>query len=235
MNILKINIKNLFKKYDDKVILNNINMRIYDGEIVSIIGKSGCGKTTIFNCISNLIDYDGEIDINTKKGISYMQQKDLLLPFYNIINNVSLPLILEGKKKESAYKEVSKYFSLFSLEGYENKYPYELSGGMKQRASLFRAYISKKDIMLLDEPFSALDEFTRYKLYDWYLEFHKKLNITTLLITHNIDEAIYLSNRIYILEDGRIKKEIKIDMDYKRNIVDNKFIEYKKEILSILT
>ena len=195
---IKINIENIKKSYDDIVVLDNMDIKVFEGEFVSILGPSGCGKSTIFNIIANLIDYDsGKVDINGK--LSYMYQKDLLLPYKTIIDNVTLPMILNKEKKNIAYEKVKEYFNIFGLEGYENKYPSELSGGMKQRANFLRTYVASNDIMLLDEPFGALDSITKSSMQKWLLEVKSKVNSTILLITHDIDEAIMMSDRIYVI------------------------------------
>ena len=231
----KIIINNLSKKYKDKVILENINLHVYEEEIVSIIGPSGCGKSTIFNILSNLTTQDsGSVNINGR--FSYMYQKDLLLPYKNILDNVSLPLILKGEKKKKSYEIVKPYFSTFGLEGYENKYPHELSGGMRQRANFMRTFINSSDIMLLDEPFGALDSITRASMQNWLLDIKKEIKSTILLITHDIDEAIILSDRIYILSNkpAVITKEIFVDKNiYNKNNLEN-IAKLKKEILSYL-
>ena len=231
----KIIISNLSKKYKDKLILENINLHVCDEEIVSIIGPSGCGKSTIFNILSNLTTQDsGDVSINGR--FSYMYQKDLLLPYKNIMDNVSLPLILKGEKKKKSREIVKPYFSTFGLEGYENKYPHELSGGMRQRANFMRTFINSSDIMLLDEPFGALDSITRASMQNWLLDIKKEIKSTILLITHDIDEAIILSDRIYILSNkpAVITKEIFVDKRiYNKNNLEN-IARLKKEILSYL-
>lgn len=231
-NKLKISLDNVSKFYDNIKILDKVNIKVYEGEIVSIIGPSGCGKSTIFNIITNLINYDnGNVSINGK--LSYMHQNDLLLPYKTIIENVSLPLILRKEKKKEAYEYTKQYFSIFGLDSYESKYPSELSGGMKQRASFMRTFINSKDIMLLDEPFGALDSITKSSMQNWLLEITKKLKPTILMITHDIDEAIILSNRIYIMSSkpATITNEFELD----KNIYNNQNLEniakLKKEIL----
>ena len=219
----KITISNLCKRFKDKLILKDINLSVYEDEIVSIIGPSGCGKSTIFNILSNLTTPDsGEININGK--FSYMYQKDLLLPYKNIIDNVSMPLILKNEKKKKSHEKVKPYFSIFGLEGYENKYPDELSGGMRQRVNFMRTFINSSDIMLLDEPFGALDSITRSSMQNWLLDIKKDIKSTILLITHDIDEAIILSNRIYILSNkpAVINKEILLDKNiYNKDNLEN--------------
>ena len=234
-NNKKIIISNLSKKYKDKLILKDINLHVCDEDSVSIIGPSGCGKSTIFNILSNLTTQDsGNVNINGR--FSYMYQKDLLLPYKNIMDNVSLPLILKGEKKKKSREIVKPYFSTFGLEGYENKYPHELSGGMRQRANFMRTFINSSDIMLLDEPFGALDSITRASMQNWLLDIKKEIKSTILLITHDIDEAIILSDRIYILSNkpAVVTKEIFVDKRiYNKNNLEN-IARLKKEILSYL-
>ncbi|WP_270940426.1 ABC transporter ATP-binding protein [Romboutsia lituseburensis] len=240
---VKIDIKNISKSYEDVKVLDNISIKVCEGEFVSILGPSGCGKSTIFNMITNLIEYDsGSIEINGK--LSYMYQKDLLLPHKTIIDNVSLPLtIMKEKKfykkairKKEAYKKVVKYFKTFGLEGYENKYPRELSGGMKQRANFLRTFVTSNDIMLLDEPFGALDSITKASMQNWLLDIKYKVNSTILLITHDIDEAIMLSDKIYVIskKPSVVKQEFIIDKDCVNDENLENIIKLKKEILNLL-
>lgn len=231
-----LEIKSISKSYN-KPIIKDINISIEKREFVSLLGESGSGKSTLFNILSGLAEPDtGEIllegeNILGKKAIfSYMQQKDLLIPFYTIIDNIALPLILQGTKKSKAREKVREYLEEFSLQGSENKYPSQLSGGMRQRASLLRAYIYSQNIMLLDEPFSALDSMTKANMYKWYKNMAKKHETTTFFITHDIDEAILLSDKIYILkgEPATISEVIEIrdkDEDFELSL---RFLEYKK-------
>ena len=239
----KLEVKDVTVEINGNTIIDNVSINLYEGEIVSILGTSGGGKTTLFNVIAGLIiPKKGKVNLNDenitgKTGkISYMLQKDLLLPFKTIIDNVSLPLIILGEKKKEARKKSSQYFKQFGLEGTENNYPKSLSGGMRQRAALLRTYMFSNEIALLDEPFSALDAITKQKMHNWYIELMKNIKMSTLFITHDIDEAILLSNRIYILGDkpGRILTEIKIELDKTKTVDElvmmTKFLEYKNEI-----
>lgn len=230
----KIYLKNLDKFYLGEPILKDINIVLNKGELVSIVGPSGCGKSTIFNIISGIEEKDnGEVYVNGHLG--YMYQKDLLLPYKTIIDNVSLPLVLSGISKVKARQEVENYFDIFDLKGYELNYPRQLSGGMKQRANFLRTYVCSRDIMLLDEPFGALDSITKASLIDWFSGVRKKMNSTILLITHDIDEAISLSDRIYVLstKPAMVKKEFTVDEISKNN--PEKRASLKSEILSLLT
>lgn len=237
MSILSI--KNLSFNYPNNYILKDINIYVDKGEIVSILGGSGVGKTTLFNVIAGINNLQtGEITIqgdkNFKGKVSYMLQKDLLLEHKTVIQNIILPLLIKKVGKKEAEEEAIKNLKLFNLYEYKDKYPSELSGGMRQRVALLRTYMFKEELFLLDEPFSALDAITKISLHSWYLEISKKLELTTLLITHDIDEAIELSDRIYIIKNkpGEIVSEIKIVLD-NENKEENK-LKYKKEILSIL-
>ena len=237
MNILSI--KNLSFNYPNNKILKDINIHVDKGEVVSILGGSGVGKTTLFNIIAGINPLQsGEISIkgNTdyKGRVSYMLQKDLLLEHKTIIQNIILPLLIRKINKKEAEEEAIKSLKLFNLYEYKDKYPSELSGGMRQRIALLRTYMFKEELFLLDEPFSALDAITKISLHSWYLEIKDKLGITTLLITHDIEEAIDLSDRIYIIKNkpGEIVSEIKVNHTDKDQ--DEQKLKCKKEILNIL-
>ena len=229
----KIRIENISKSFDGDKIIDNISIDVREGELVSILGPSGCGKSTIFNIIAGLLKQDsGKVDVNGK--LSYMYQKDLLLPYKTIIDNVSLPLVLRKEKKSKAREEVRQYFKVFGLEGYEDKYPKELSGGMRQRANFMRTYVNSNDIMLLDEPFGALDSITKSSMQKWLLDIRKKVTSTILLITHDIEEAILLSDRIYVISNkpSSVSMEIVVDRD-RMGDVEYSF-KLKKDILDVL-
>ncbi|WP_064613566.1 ABC transporter ATP-binding protein [Streptobacillus moniliformis] len=242
--MIKLEVKNLSVVLDGKNIIEDINFHVNSGELVSIIGLSGSGKTTIFNAVAGIVPINtgkillNDVDVTGKSGkMSYMLQKDLLLPFKTVIENIALPLIIKGMDTKSAFRKVMDNLEFFGFTGLENKYPKELSGGQRQRVAFLRTYMFSDDMNLLDEPFSALDLITKSNIHKWYMEIRKKLNLTTLLITHDIDEAILLSNRIYILNIekgvGKISKEIYINLG-KRDNTTIEFIEFKKKILEEL-
>ena len=234
--------ENITKKYEGEDVISGINLELHEGEIVSLLGVSGGGKTTLFNVLSGLsVPEEGKVllsdeDITGKPGkISYMLQKDLLLPYYTTLHNVALPLIIKGTKKKEAYAKAKALFPFFGLEGTEKKFPHQLSGGMRQRAAFLRTYLSSEGVALLDEPFSALDTITKTAVHEWYLKIMEEIKLSTLFITHDIDEAILLSDRIYILsgKPGRITDEIKIDLPKPRSnalAFTEEFIKYKKII-----
>lgn len=222
----KLEVKNINKSFGDTYAIHDVSLVVKESEFVSIIGPSGCGKSTILNMISGLIEPDeGEILINgvthqDRKGlVSYMVQKDLLLPWLKIIDNVILSKRLAGEPKEQSRQEVKPLFKIFGLDGFEDKYPFQLSGGMRQRAALMRTYIDGKEVMLLDEPFGGLDALTKVKMQDWLLKIKHEINATILFVTHDIEEAIYMSDRVYIMSDrpSEIKEEKIIHLDRPRS------------------
>ena len=235
-----LEIKNLSYSFGDNHILKDINIYVKENEVVAIVGSSGVGKSTLFNLIAGVLKkQSGEITINGSDDyigkVAYMLQKDLLFEHKTIINNVILPLIIAKIDKKVALEEGRKILKQFNLEKYADKYPKQLSGGMRQRVALIRTYMFKRNIFLLDEAFSALDAITKKELHKWYLNLKNEFNLTTLLITHDIEEAIFLSDRIYILANkpGEIIKEIKIEINPNEDI-DVQRLFYKKEILNIM-
>ena len=242
--------EHITKSYGEKQVLNDINFSLKEGELVCLLGVSGVGKTTLFNVLSGLTAPDegkvllasenGFTDITEKNGeLSYMLQKDLLLPHMHVVDNVALPLTLKGVPKKKARETASEYFKRFGLDGTQNKYPAQLSGGMRQRAALLRTYLCGNRVALLDEPFSALDTITKASMQEWFLEVMDELKMSTIFITHDIDEAILISDRIYIMSGSpaSLTKEFKIDRPKPRNqafTLTEEFLEYKKEIRRLL-
>ena len=235
-----LDIKNLSYSFGNNPILKDINIHVNKNEMVAIVGSSGVGKSTLFNLIAGVLKKQvGEITINGSDDyigkVAYMLQKDLLFEHKTIIDNVILPLIIAKVNKKEALEEGNKILKQFNLDKYANKYPQQLSGGMRQRVALIRTYMFKRKIFLLDEAFSALDAITKKELHKWYLDLKKEFNLTTLLITHDIEEAVFLSDRIYILgnKPGEIIREIKIEINPNEDI-DVQRLFYKKEILNIM-
>ena len=234
------------KNYGEKTVLRDISIHLEEGEMVSLLGLSGSGKTTLLNILSGLIAPDaGKVflsgrDITGQPGhISYMLQKDLMLEHKRVIDNVALPLLIRGMKKAEARAKAEPFFPVFDLEGTQMQYPSELSGGMRQRAALLRTYLGSQGTILLDEPFSALDMITRAQLHDWYLKIMAEMGLSTVLITHDVDEAIQLSDRIYLLtgSPGEIHHEIRITVprDQRKDFnLQPEFAAYKRNIRDIL-
>ncbi len=224
----------------------DFSMKVDKGSFVSIIGPSGCGKSTILKIICGLLMPDeGEIQINgftgvdAVKHISYMPQKELLMPWRTVLENVILPLEISGKKKAIAKEEALELFPLFGLDGFANSYPHQLSGGMSQRAALLRTLLTGRDTMLLDEPFGALDAITRFKMQRWLQDIWSKFNKTIIFITHDIEEAIFLSDSIFLLSSrpGTLREEIKVPFQHPKEpslISKEEFIRIKYVLLNAL-
>lgn len=243
-----LSIENLSKSFHKTglPVLQNISLSVGEGEFVTIIGPSGCGKSTLLDCIAGLAPVDkgdvllsGKSILNKKGMVSYMFQEDVLFPWRTILQNVIVPLEIVGEKKEKAKKEVIKLLKEFGLEQFANYYPFMLSGGMRERASLLRSYLCKKDVMLLDEPFSKLDAITRQHMQQWFLKIMRQKKKSVLFVTHDVDEAIFLSDRIYVISKrpGGSMGEIVIPIKKPRNetvIVSKEFIDLKKRILHLL-
>ncbi len=239
-----LEVKNVTFSYDGvNKILNDVNLTLNDGELVCLLGVSGGGKTTLFNIIAGLLEpQQGQVllngeDITGQSGkVSYMLQKDMLLPYRTVEDNVALPLIIKGMKKKEAREKVGGYFEEFGIEGTQKRYPVELSGGMKQRAALLRTYLFSAQVALLDEPFSALDTLTKSEMHRWYLDVMDRIKLSTLFITHDVDEAILLSDRIYLLDGmGGLTDEIVIKEPKPRRkefVLSEEFLQYKRDIIA---
>ena len=243
----KLEVRDVSFSYNqEKTILKDINLHLQDGELISLLGVSGGGKTTLFNIIAGLyrpdtgqVLLDGE-DITGQPGrVSYMLQKDMLLPYRTVEDNIALPMLIKGMDKKKARGIVSEHLADFGLEGTQKKYPAQLSGGMRQRAALLRTYMASNSVALLDEPFSALDTLTKSEMHRWFLNVMENIDLSILFITHDIDEAILISDRIYLLggKPGTITDEITINEPKPRradfNLTDE-FLRYKRQIISKL-
>lgn len=217
MNNLILKIENLHKDYNNSSVLNNFNLEIFDEDFLCILGPSGCGKTTLIRCIAGLEDYDGEITVNNKivnkpssNRIMVFQDFNQLFPWKTVIENVIFPLEVSGIKEKNKLFEIgNKYLEKVNLLQYKDYFPHELSGGMKQRVAIARSLAINPDMILMDEPFAALDAMTRNQMQDELLKIKEKEKMTVLFVTHNIQEAICLSNRIIVLsKNGKIKEHL---------------------------
>ena len=223
MNNLIIN--QLSVKYNNLLVLDSLNLKVKEGEFVAVIGKSGCGKTTLLNAIAGFIKYNGMIEKPPKVGIVF--QNYALFPWLSVKGNISFGL-------EKNNNTVKHYLKMIGLNNKGENYSYELSGGQIQRVAIARALAANPDLILMDEPFGALDVFTRDKMQKWLLDIWQKERKTIVFITHSIDEAIYLSDRVFVLKNKIIKKEFKIEFERPRN-EDIKFYKGFIELKKIIT
>jgi NitT/TauT family transport system ATP-binding protein len=209
--------------------LSGVNLQIKEGEIVNLVGPSGCGKSTLLRLICGVLTpTEGWIRVYGRKAVpgrsdlGFVPQDALLFPWRTVLANVRLPLEVKAgeKKGEELNKKAREALRLANLEGVEEKYPYQLSGGMKQRAALARGLVTGNRILLLDEPFAALDDITRTQLQLELLNLQARMGSTILLVTHNIFEAVFLSGRVVVMGEkpGRILGEVVVDLDYPRNL-----------------
>lgn len=190
----------------EHVVAEGVGASVGVGEVCCLVGRSGCGKTTLLHALAGLttplagrVLLHGE-DVTGQPGrVSYMLQKDLLLPSRRIIDNVCLPLVLSGMRRDEARAKAAPLFERFGLAGTERSWPGELSGGMRQRAAFLRTYLMGADVLLLDEPFSALDALTRVEIRGWLCAMVRELGLSALVITHDVDEAVSMASRVYVL------------------------------------
>lgn len=232
---------------DAQPMLRELSFRVEDGEFVSVIGHSGCGKSTIFRLVNRLLEpQGGEIfvdgkNIRTLKNYcGYMPQQDLLFPWRTVADNVRLPLeIRGGMSKAEMNEKVQSTLQTVGLGNWGKKSPSELSGGMRQRAAFARTVLTGSDLLLLDEPFSALDYLTRLNMREWLLEQWEKEQKTVLFITHDVEEALFLSSRILVVEDTPIThlRSIEVPAEYPRNMEmlrNPEILQLKEELIGLL-
>lgn len=242
---------NVWKRFGEAqaqtVAVSNVNLRIAKGEFVTLVGPSGCGKSTLFNMIAGLLppDDDGSLlfggapqrDGQLLGKVSFMPQRDLLFPWRTVLDNAILALEVEGLPRKQARERARAMLPEFGLTGFANHYPHQLSGGMRQRVALMRTFLFERDLMLLDEPFGALDALTRSRMQHWLLDIWARHRRTVLFITHDIDEAIVLGDRVLVMSarPGTVKSETLIDLPRPRDpsvVLTPEFIRIKQRLLA---
>lgn len=234
-------IKDLSYSFEDgKPIFQTVSIDLQPGEFVSVIGPSGSGKSTLFKLITGLLEPDqGEILIDEQKWknrlglVGYMPQKDMLLPWRTVLDNVLLPIEVKKENKQEKMSEIREWLSRFGLAEYEKAYPHELSGGMRQRVAFLRTIMTGRDLLLLDEPFGALDSMTKRNMQSWLLGIWGELQKTVLFITHDLEEALLLSDRIYLLEGSGALREIQVNLSRPRSselVYQAEFIAMRREL-----
>jgi ABC-type nitrate/sulfonate/bicarbonate transport system ATPase subunit len=247
----RIEARNLSKQFDLEgarlPVLDGITFHATAGEFVSIIGPSGCGKSTLFNILAGLIQpaagsvmISGESVTGRLGLVGYMPQKDLLMPWKTVLDNTAIGMELRGISRREARRQAAGWFPRFGLAGFERQYPFTLSGGMRQRAALLRTILAGRDILLLDEPFGALDAITRIDMQEWLLDIWAQLDRTVVLVTHDVDEAIYLSDRVYVLSPRPARVEAVVDVplprprDHDEIVTSPAFADLKHRLLASL-
>lgn len=235
-------VDNLTKSYrnsDGSVeeVLEDVDLTIKEGDFLCLLGKSGCGKSTLLKCIAGMTDINtGTVTVD-RDSIGYVFQEDRLLDWYTVERNIRLALENKGVPKEEHNERIEEYLDLVGLGDTKDMYPSQLSGGMKQRVSIVRALAIEPDILLMDEPFSSLDEITARDLRERFLEMIAELNQSVLFVTHNASEAAYLSTKIGILgstSPSHLTKMVDNPLEYPRDIDSKKILDLQKEIVSYL-
>ena len=226
--------------------LRDVNFHASDGEFVSIIGPSGCGKSTLLNIIAGLDEpTSGGVSLYDRRdaarlgSVGYMQQKDLLLPWRSVLDNAVLGLEIQGVPKREAVARAKRHLGRFGLEGFENSYPHSLSGGMRQRAAFLRTVLADQEVFLLDEPFGALDALNRTRIHQWLTGLWESLRKTIVMVTHDVDEAIFLSDRVYVMtaRPGAMKMVTRVEIPRPRSIdaiATPRFMDIKAALLKAI-
>ena len=240
---IKIQVNNLTKPFGDLTVLDGINFNNKEGELLAIVGPTGCGKTTFLNTLSKLMPAtEGEIlidgeEANPKKhNISYVFQEPTCLPWRTVRENVAYGMEVKGVGKEEREARATQIMDLVGLSSCADLYPNQVSASMMQRIAVSRAFAVNPDLLLMDEPYGQLDVKLRFYLEDELVNIWKKLNSTVLFVTHNIEEAVYVAERILVLTNKptKIKAEIPVDLPRPRNLIDPKFVELRKQVTELI-
>ena len=243
---VKLSIDGVSHAFGDNLVLDNVSLDIAPGEFVCVLGASGCGKSTLFNAVSGLlpitrgsIRLDGEDIVGKPGNVGYMLQKDLLLPWLTALDNIVLGASLTRGATQDDRLRATALATHYGLGAYLNNYPTTLSGGMRQRIALMRTITAGRDLMLLDEPFGALDSQTRLSMQQWLLQVWAETGRTIMFVTHDVDEAIFLADRIVVLlpRPGRIGRILNVDLERPRDVscmTSSTFMSLKAEALDLL-
>lgn len=239
----KVEVRNLTKSFGDLLVLDNVSFDVKEGEFLCIVGPTGCGKTTFLNSLTGIYDInegaihiDGEAVDLKKHSIAYIMQEYSTMSWLNVRQNVQFGLEIKKYSKKEIEKKTDEALKLVGLEKFANYYPNQLSASMLQRVAIARAFAVQPDLLLMDEPYGQLDLELRFKLEDELLNLWRKLKTTVIFITHNIEEAVYLSERILVLTNKptTIKKSIQNDLPYPRSVTDDDFIELRNEVTALI-
>lgn len=240
---IKIRVNNLTKSFGDLTVLNDINFTIKKGELLAIVGPTGCGKTTFLNCLSKLMPttkgeilIDGEVANPRKHNISYVFQEPTCLPWRTVRENVAYGMEIKGVGKAEREDRANKIMELVGLSSCADLYPNQVSASMMQRIAVSRAFAVNPDLLLMDEPYGQLDVKLRYYLEDELVKLWRTLGSTVLFVTHNIEEAVYVAERILVLTNKptSIKQEVIVDLPRPRDLIDPRFVEIRKLVTELI-
>ena len=239
----KVEFKNFSKSFGELLVLDNLDFSIKENEFFCIVGPTGCGKTTLCNLVTTLIPPStGSVLINgekadpTKHNISFVFQEPSCLDWRTVWDNIKFGLEIKEYSQEEIEKKCKAVIKLVGLEGFENYYPNQISAGMKQRVAVARSFVTEPDLLLMDEPFGQLDIKTRFYMLDEVLRLWKEITATIIYVTHNLEEAVYLGQRIAVLSQKptKIKEIVPIDIPHPRDYADPRFVEIRKYITELV-
>ncbi|MBM4478598.1 ATP-binding cassette domain-containing protein [Rhodococcus hoagii] len=225
------------KSFGARRVLDGIDLAVRQGEFVSVIGPSGCGKSTVFGIVAGLDSPDsGSVSAPT---CAHMPQKDLLFPWRSVLENTALGLEVQRLPKKQARARAAELFPRFGLAGFEDARPHQLSGGMRQRAALLRTVVQDRSVLLLDEPFGALDSLTRTEMQTWLQDVWQQYRWTVLMITHDVREAVFLSDRVIVLSarPATVRREVVVDLPRPRElpiVTSPEFAAVERELIEVL-
>ena len=239
----KIEVRDLTKKFGDLTVLDHIDFNVAEGEFLAIVGPTGCGKTTFLNCLSKLIPttygdifINGEVANPKKHNISFVFQESTCMPWRTVQENVAYGMEVKKFPREKIQEKLDEILGLVGLKDTANLFPNQVSGSMLQRIAVARAFAVNPDLLLMDEPYGQLDVKLRFYLEDELVKLWKELKSTVIFITHNIEEAVYVAERILVLSNKptKIKAEVKVDLPHPRNMLDKDFIAIRKNVTELI-
>jgi len=239
----KIQVENLTKMFGDLLVLKELNFDIYDGEFLCVVGPTGCGKTTFCNVVSRLlpstkgsITMDGEEINPSRHNVSFVFQEPSCIPWRTVWEDIAIGLEIKKVSPLETQRRLKDIVQLVGLKGFEDFYPHQISAGMKQRVAIARAFVTEPDLLLMDEPFGQLDTNTRFQIESRLIEVWEKTKRTVIFVTHNLEEAVYLAERILVLTNkpATIKEVVEVDLPRPRNFADPEFVSIRRRVTELV-